>query len=71
MGRVPIRISQAQLWRLSTDRRTVRLQLPPLRLADLKKPVEVHLDFEAEAVDEILQRLSELRTHMEPPPVRQ
>jgi hypothetical protein len=36
-----------------------------------KTPIDIHLDFEAEAVDEIRQRLSELRTHMEPPPGRQ
>lgn len=52
---------QAQMWRLSADRRTIRLQLPPLRLAGMKEPVDIHLDFEAEAVDEMLQRLTELR----------
>jgi hypothetical protein len=56
---------------LSTDRRTIRLQLPPFRLARRKTPIEIHLDFEAEAVDEMLQRLTELRAQMLPPPVRQ
>jgi hypothetical protein len=67
----PLSVSQAQLWRLSLDRRTVRLQLPPFRLARRKTPVDIHLDFEAEAVDEFLQRLSELRMQMLPPPNRQ
>jgi hypothetical protein len=71
MGAMPIETTQAQLWRLSPDRRSVRLQLPPLRLAGRQKPVDIHLDFEAEAVDEILQRLTELRMQMVPPPVRQ
>lgn len=67
----PLSFSQARLWRLSTDRRTIRLQLPPFRLARRKTPIEIHLDFEAEAVDEMLQRLTELRAQMLPPPVRQ
>jgi hypothetical protein len=33
--------------------------------------VDIHLDFDAEAADEILQRLTELRMQMVPPPVRQ
>jgi hypothetical protein len=60
-----------QMWRLSPDRRSVRLQLPPLRLARMKKPVDIHVDFEAEMVDQLLQRLTELRMQMVPPPVRQ
>jgi hypothetical protein len=68
---MPIGTTQAQLWRLSPDRRTVRLQLPPLRLAGQENPVDIHLDFEADTVDEMLQRLTELRMQMVPPPVRQ
>jgi hypothetical protein len=71
MGAVPIETTQAQLWRLSPDRRSVRLRLPPLRLVGREKPVDIHLDFDAEAVDEILQRLTELRMQMVPPPVWQ
>jgi hypothetical protein len=42
------------------DCRSVRMQLPPLRFASSPKPIDIHLDFEAETVDEILQRLTEL-----------
>jgi hypothetical protein len=70
MTTLPIGTPQ-QMWRLSPDRRSVRLQLPPLKLAGMKKPVDIHLDFEAETVDQILQRLTELRMQMLPPPIRQ
>ena len=59
---------QDQLWRLSDDRRTVRMRLPPLTLASLNRPVEIHFDFDADIVDQILQRLTELRLQMLPPP---
>jgi hypothetical protein len=39
------------------------MRLPPLKLHSFKRPVEVHFDF----VDQILQRLTELRA----PPQRQ
>jgi hypothetical protein len=61
-------MSQAELWGLSDDQRTVRLRLPPLQLASLKRPLELHFDFEADVVDQILQRLTELRAQMLPPP---
>jgi hypothetical protein len=64
-------LPQAQMWRLSPDSRTIRLQLPPIQFAGIRQSIDIHLDFEAEAVDEILQRLTELRTQMEPPPIRQ
>ena len=64
----PPPMSQDQLWRLSDDRRTVRMRLPPLTLASLNRPVEIHFDFDADIVDQILQRLTELRLQMLPPP---
>jgi hypothetical protein len=47
------------------------MRLPPLKLASLKRPLEIHFDFEADMVDQILQRLTELRLQMLPPPQRQ
>jgi hypothetical protein len=70
MSRQPI-MSQAELWRLSDDKRTVRLCLPPMKLASVKRPLEIHFDFEVEMVDQILHRLSELRLQMLPRPPRQ
>jgi hypothetical protein len=55
---------------LSADRRTLRLNIPPVRLAGHAKPLTVHLDCDAKAVDEILQRLSVLRAQMLPSPVK-
>jgi hypothetical protein len=55
-----------RMWTLSGDRETVRLQLPPLPIAGMPEPLRVHLDFDAEMVDEILQRLTVLRSQMLP-----
>jgi hypothetical protein len=68
---MPIEADQARIWTLGDDRLTVRLQLPPLPIDGIPELVTVHLDFDAETVDEILTRLSELRERMLPPPARQ
>jgi hypothetical protein len=68
MSKIAVRVPQAQMWRLVADRRTVRMNLPPIRLSGVKDPVSLHLD--ASTIDEILTRLTELRTQMLPPPVR-
>jgi len=49
----------------------VRMELPPLPVAGLPEPLKVHLDFDAASVDAMLQRLTELRIQMLPPPTRQ
>ena len=59
-----------RMWTLSGDGETVRLQLPPLPIAGMPEPLRIHLDFDAETVDEILQRLSLLRAKMLPVPRR-
>jgi hypothetical protein len=48
----------------------VRQQMPPIPLAGRPKPVVVHLDFNAETVDAMLERLSVLRAQMLPAPQR-
>jgi len=65
---MPIDAPQPRMWTLAADRRTVRLELPPARLEGLPEPVKVQFDFDAASVDEMLQRLSELRTQMLPLP---
>ena len=68
MSKIAVRVPQAQMWRLVADRRTVRMNLPPIRLSGVKDPVSLHLDLDASTIDEILTRLTELRTQMLPPP---
>lgn len=68
---MPVNWSQVHLWRLSPGPPHRSPTAAPLRLAGHKKALDIHLDFEAATVDEILQRLTELRTRMEPPPIRQ
>jgi hypothetical protein len=48
------------------QRRTVRLNLPPLPLAGLAQPLNVHLDFDSKTIDEMIDRLTVLRAKMLP-----
>ena len=59
-----------RMWTMSDDLETVRLQLPPLPIDGMPEPLRVHLDFDAEMVDEILQRLTLLRAQMLPSPLK-
>lgn len=68
---MPVENTAANMWRLLDDQRTVRFQLPELALDGLSEPLSVYLNLDAETVDKILQRLSELRAHMLPSPRRQ
>ena len=68
---LPVSVETARMWTISEDRLTVRLNLPPIMLEDLERPLGLVLDFEAGAVDEIIERLSVLRAGMLPPPARQ
>ena len=61
---MPFEADPEQMWTLTDDRQTVRLAVPPLPLEGLPEPLRITLDFNAEAVDEILQRLTELRERM-------
>ena len=70
MSEIPVTATQAEMWVLSADRQTVRLHIPPVRLAGLSEPLKLHLDWNATAVDEILDRLTVLRSQMDPPPIR-
>ena len=56
----------AAMWTLSEDGATVHLRLPPLMLEGMPKALELHLDFDAHAVDDIPARLSVLRVKMRP-----
>ena len=60
------------MWVLASDRRSVRLNLPPVPLSGLAiaKPRALHLDCDAKAVEEILERLTVLRSQMLPAPQR-
>jgi hypothetical protein len=59
-----------KMWTLSDDAETVRMQLPPLPIAGLLEPLRVHLDFDVVMVDEILRRLTMLRSRMLPRPLK-
>lgn len=61
---MPIETDAETMWTLTDDRQAVRLALPPLPLVDLPEPLRVHLDFEAEAIDAMIERLVALRRQM-------
>jgi hypothetical protein len=69
-GRMPHGKGWAVTYGLSADQRTARLHLPPLQLAGVRKPVNIYMDLDAEAVDAFLRQLAEIRAQMLPAPRR-
>jgi hypothetical protein len=66
---MPVERGPAEMFTLH-NRETVRLQLPDLPLEGAAEPLRIFLDFDAESVDEVLERLTVLRTQMLPAPQR-
>lgn len=66
---MPVETGPAEMFTL-LDAKTVRQQLPDLTVSGRAEPLRIHLDFDAESVDEIIERLVLLRAKMLPPPVR-
>ncbi len=64
---VAVDFSPTGIWTLSADRQRVRLTIPPVRLARGVTPLELFLDFDAGAVEEIVEHLTALRDQMAPP----
>jgi hypothetical protein len=65
---MPFEADEAVMWMLSDDRETVRLALPALPIEGMPEPLQVKMDFDAEAVDAIIARLTVLRSQMLPAP---
>jgi hypothetical protein len=65
-NRMLVDFDAAVMWTLTEDCTEVRLALPPIALEGLPKPLELFVDFDAKAVDQILARLSVLRVKMRP-----
>ena len=65
---MPLGDRSAMMWSVSEDRRTARAHLPPLRLSGTQKPLIISFDLDAKAVDDLLQRLAEVRAQMLPAP---
>jgi len=66
-GRAPTPWPWDQLWTLSADRRTIRLQLPPATEGEFNAS-QAFVDIDAMSVDELLNRLIGLRARMLPAP---
>ncbi len=47
------------------DAHTIRLKLPPLLLEELREPLNIHLDFDAEMLGLMIARLKELQARMQ------
>jgi hypothetical protein len=67
MNMMPVEMGDQTMWTLSSDRKTIRLALPPLPLAGMAEPIRAVVDFVAETVDAMLERLTILRGQMLPP----
>jgi hypothetical protein len=60
---------QQEMWTLSEDARSVQLNMPPVNVSK-PGPVSIRVDFDAQAIDAMLERLTRLRVQMMPPPRR-
>jgi len=65
---MPVEIGVATMWTLNADRRSIRLALPRLLLEGMAQPLTIALDINASTVDEMIDRLTVLRTQMLPAP---
>ena len=54
---MPVTMSVATMWTLNPDKRSIRLALPPVPVAGQDQPMFVVLDFEADTIDETIDRL--------------
>jgi hypothetical protein len=66
-GGMGMKFEPEQTWVLSEDRQKVRFKLPPLRVAGQPQPLIIHLNFDREAVEQLLERLTTLYSKMVPP----
>jgi hypothetical protein len=60
----PIDVDPARMFVLTGDRKMVRLNVPPLRVASSAQRLRIHLDFDAGTIDNVLERLKILRAEM-------
>jgi len=67
---ISIEHEQAEMWQLSADRRSVRMDLPELMVEGWPAPIRVKMYFDASVVDGIIERLLVLRLQMLPAPAR-
>src|SRR5215208_4553974 len=63
---MPVDAEQEQVRSLLPGRKYVRLQLPAMPVQGLPTPINIHLDFDAGTVDEMLNRLTILRAQILP-----
>lgn len=65
---MPIDHDQAQMWQLSSDRRSVRMELPGLKIEGIPEPLRVKIHFDAVTTDQIIERLLVLPAQTLPAP---
>ena len=65
---MPMEHDQAQLWQLSADRRSVRMQLPALPVQGMPEPLRVKIHFDAGVIDQTIEGLLLLRAQLLPRP---
>ena len=64
---LPLDAAQEQMWTLARDCRSVHMTLPPFPVSGMAEALTVHVEFDTRTIDEILKRLSVLRSQMLPP----
>ena len=65
---MPVEPAPEMMWTLSNNRKSVRFHILPVPILGLPERLRLHVDFDAEALDEAMQRLTVLRAQMLPAP---
>ena len=65
--RMSVEQNPAEMFTL-LNRETVCQRLPDLPVSGIPEPLRIHLDFDAESVDEMIERLTALRAQILPAP---
>jgi len=66
-GMMAANIELERMWTMNDDRLSVKLSLPAIPFEGLAEPLRITVDFEADMVEDMIQRLTELRARMLPP----
>ena len=61
---MPLEIDPERVWSLSDNGKQILMELPPLLLPGHDEAILITMRFDAEIIDEFLQRLTSLRSMM-------
>jgi hypothetical protein len=57
-------VEMEEMWQLSADGRSICMSLPGLPIEGTFEPLRISVDFDADVVDRMIERLKVLRAHV-------